>query len=278
MSSIFAISTKDSVITDMATSADALIAAGENRQVYAASWLRLSEQLNRLVISQYPAIEVKLTSLSQLITQISEAEQKLADSEIRNGEDFRDIVARYEVVYRCSEAYLQTQTTFKTATEVLTQALKKQETESQKPDYEKVKVKIEAAVATATTNKRNSLEAAKTAILDLIRERQKYRKFKIRKLREGWSKYAAVLKSTADVETGVFNQVKGVLAEMREFQEPPPEEVAQIGQEIEAQLGQAPPPAVVPNAAEAVVEEGGQEQGRVEEPAQAEEPPADATE
>jgi hypothetical protein len=240
-STLFALGEKDIVLRDMIASMKGFFSAGEGRQKYAASWRSLSAKLAAMLSSQNSEIHPKVDSLCGLLGRLADAEQELAASEIRAAEDFRDIIERYDVLFRCNEEYLQAKKEFGSATEALARVKAADSAESTKPSYEKTKYRLQANVAQARDILKKTIEIYKARTQAMIGVRNRYTAFKIRRLTHGWVLYGNALKQNCETELELLQQVKGVLAELRIAGEAA---AAEVEEAIEQQLAEAPAAAV----------------------------------
>ena len=243
---IFTLASKDPVLNDMVTSAKSLMGAATVRQKYAADWRKFGEKLKAFVNSQNPDVAEKMQTLSDLLNEVGDAEDALALDEIRNADDFRDIIERYAVLFRVNEEYLQAKLAYKRATDALADAIQKDKVESTKPTYDRNRPKLLAAIERSKGQKRASLLRFKEQTEALIDQRGRYTRFKVRKMVEGWTRYGNGLKKMCEVETDIFQRVKEVLNELRESGNVNNEAVDQMERQIEKQAQAAPPPSQPP--------------------------------
>ena len=254
---MFNLAHKDPILNTMVASAKALLAAGEARKKYAADWRKIGEALKKMVNTQNPEVADKMEELCGLFNDVAVAEEALADDEIRNADDFRDIIERYGVLFRTNEAYLQAKLEDKRASEALSEALAKEEAEKSKPNYESNRPKLLAAVEKARGMKKAATEMYKEKTSALIDQRKRYTKFKVRKMIEGWTRYGNGLKKMCDAETDIFQRMKGCLNNMRKDDAVTHEAVDALEQQIEQHMENAPPavPQVLANAVPPPMEE-----------------------
>ena len=246
---IFTLASKDPVLNDMVTSAKSLMGAATVRQKYAADWRKFGEKLKAFVNSQNPDVAEKMQTLSDLLNEVSDAENALAQDEIRNADDFRDIIERYAVLFRVNEEYLQAKLAYKRATDALADAIQKDKVESTKPTYDRNRPKLLAAIERSKAQKRASLIRFKEQTEALLDQRGRYTRFKVRKMVEGWTRYGNGLKRMCETETDIFQRIKEVLNELRESGNVNHEAVDQMERQIEQQAQAAPPPSPPPQDA-----------------------------
>jgi hypothetical protein len=212
---MFTLGHKDSILNDMVVSAKAMIGAGERRLKYANDWKEIGPIMSHLVVSQSPDVAEKMTAAVTILNQVSEVEGKLAQDEMRNGEDFRDVIERYEVLFRTNEVYLESKQRLRSANEDLDASIEKDKREALKPTYERNRPKLEISISKAKDGKRVAVEKSKEAIRNLINAREKYTRFKVRRLKQGWIRYGTGLSTTCEKEIELFTRLRNILEDMK---------------------------------------------------------------
>lgn len=254
---MFSVTHRDPIVNIMVRSAKGLMEAGEARKKYANDWRKIGQSLKVMVTSQNPDVADRMQTLCDLFGEIAAAEDALADDEIRNADDFRDIVERYGVLYRVNEEYMHARMANDRATEALKEATAKDQLESTKPTYERNRPKLLAAVEKAKGVKRATVDRLRDMTKALIEQRSKYTHFKVRKMIEGWTRYGTGMKRMCDTEMEVFQRIKDLLSELRSGGSVTHEAVDALERQIERQVSEAPAVAPPPQEllADAVAEE-----------------------
>lgn len=248
--SIFA-SNKTILLQDMVTVHEYLDKASSARKKYAESWKNLGKTLQTMIVGQTSAISGQINQFTSLIDEISQVHSRLADEELRNAEDFRDIFERYEVMYRANNEYTSAKTLFRAASKDLENARKKNESEKTKPDYEvKRRVKLEAEIEKCKSQKAKYLDLVKTNLSALILAREKYDKFKVRRLCEGWTRYGHALKVESENESAIIDRIQECLAEMKGQNSVNPENLTQIESALQKHIESSPEPEFTPTPVE----------------------------
>jgi hypothetical protein len=225
--------------------------AATARKRYSDSWKNLGRMLQGMIIGQTSVISGQISQFTSLINEIADVHSRLAAEELRNAEDFRDIFERYEVMYRANTEYSNAKTLFLAASKDLESARKKNETEKTKPDYEaKRRVKLEAEIEKGKSAKAKYLELVKTNLANLITQREKYDKFKVRRLCEGWTRYGHALKIESENESAIIDRIQECLAEMKGQNSVNPENLAQIETALQKHIEEAPQPEFTPTPVE----------------------------
>jgi hypothetical protein len=178
-------------------------------------------------------------SLVTLLGKFADAELVLSDAEVRAAEDFRDIIARYDVLFRANEEYLQAKNAYDASAAATKRAAAADLAESTKPSYEKSKYTLQANLQKAKDAQRKALETYKEKATQLIDVRNRYTKFKVRCLRHGWNLYGTALKQAAQTEGVLLQEIKGIFAGLR-VAGAPKEVVSQAEQAVQQQIDVAP--------------------------------------
>ncbi|KAK8834330.1 hypothetical protein M9Y10_032775 [Tritrichomonas musculus] len=250
--SIFA-SKKDQLCKDMDVVYHGLHNASEARLQYAKGWEDFGKTSAIMLTSQIPELETQFQELEKLFTEVANIHRQLAQEESRNAEDFRDVIERFSVVYRVSEEYSTRKQQWKEACDNFDSANKKIEIEKLKGTYQKNQAKLEANLAAAKKEKSDFLRRIKRKCQQLIDEKNKYNKFKIRRFRSGWTRYSNALKVASEAEIDVYGRIRDYLSQLN-IENPEAAKVAEAA--VNEQLSKpAPGPAPIPNHEEETNEE-----------------------
>lgn len=171
-----------------------------------------------------------------LCAKYGESQSRLAEAEIRNSEDFRDVAERFTVVYRANNEYIDQKRKFRELEEALKNAIKKNEEESQKSNYAKNQAKLEANIKKLRTEKKEAYELTKQKLRDLIDTRNKYNAFKIRRFCHGWSLLGEALKAEGQTMSQVLDQISECLSSLSLSKEA----AAEVQQAVQDQVAAAP--------------------------------------
>jgi hypothetical protein len=185
-----------------------------------------------MAVPQIPSLEESLQQLSSLFAELAAIHTALADKEERNAEDFRDVIERFDVVFRINNEYNDRNNEFNSASAALTAAEKKIEIERSKPTFEKVRFKMEQQLAASKAGKTEALKRLKEALARLIQAKAADNKFKVRRWKHGWLLYAAAIKEAAQKEMEIFVRIRDHLAGMSIDGSAPPQLEAQIAEKI----------------------------------------------
>jgi tetratricopeptide (TPR) repeat protein len=239
-STLFALGEKDAVLRDMISSMKGLFTASEERRKYSTKWQTLAKRLSAILISQVPDAKSQAESLSESLNKIADAELSLSTAEGRAAEDFRDIIERYEVLFRTNEEYLQAKSQYEDAAVASKKAVDADIAGSTKPTYvEKTKYTLQANMTRTKDLQKRALETFKEKATAMIDARNRYTAFKIRRLTHGWILYGTTLKQTAETEIETMTSIKGILVDFR-AKGGNEETIAQAEVEIQKQIQEAP--------------------------------------
>ena len=219
----------DAAINDMREINHGLHGAADARSKYSENLIILGETLHTLAESQNPDYGEGFAKLEEQFKHISEIEKTLSEEEVRNSEDFRDIIERYFVVSRANKTYMDCKALYQKAGEALESAKNKNTLEMNKATYEKNKFKLEAAIDKAKANKQQALDNLKQSIRDLIEARKKYDAFKIRRLVSGWTRYGNALKTACDAELSAYKEAQNLINDLKNNAPQPAESNANGG-------------------------------------------------
>ena len=237
---------KDKLCADMSAVYDGLISAVKHRREYAKSWTSFGQNASVMAISQLPDHKEKLEEFAKLFAEVGEIHMELANKEERNAEDFRDVIERFAVVYRVNEEYNIRKEQWDDACKELEKAQRTIDVESQKPTYSSKAPKLQANLEKAKQLKRDCLRRYKRKVLQFIRVKEQYCKFKVRRIKHGFLLYAEAMREAARKEMDVFVRIRDHLNNLKSGDEPVAAAVAeQLSQE-------APAPAPVAAASEVI--------------------------
>ena len=167
-----------------------IMSISESRLSYARNLRRFAERLNQLITSVVPSEADKFKTLAGFYIEAASVNEELAASENRTSEDIRDLLERFAVVTRTNDAYQKQTDVMQDKSHALIDAMATEIAEQKKPTYEKVRYKIEEKVGSAKAAKNASVMELKESIRHLISEKEKYNKFKVRRLEHAWTTYA----------------------------------------------------------------------------------------
>lgn len=237
--SIFA-SRKDQLCKDMDSVYQGLHNASEARLQYAKGWEDFGATSLNMLVSQIPELELQFQDLQKLFSEVAAIHVKLAQEESRNAEDFRDIIERFAVVFRVSEEYGIRKDQWREAQTNYDNQAKKIEIEKAKGTYDKNRFKLDSQLAQCKQDKIDFLRRVKRKCAQLITEKEKYNAFKVRRLRQGWTRYSNALKEASEAEYEVYGKIRDFLAQLK-LDNPEAASIAENA--INEQITNTPPPA-----------------------------------
>lgn len=208
-------SDKDLAVAEMKEIYKYLITAGNERIRYSEFLREFGANMREMVVSQNEDVIEYMDRFRDLFTQISECQYRLAKAEMRNAEDFNDVSERFFVYYRVNDEYKLVKEKFNKCSKDLKEARQKNEVESQKATYHKNKEKLIANIEKLVELKRELLEQTKCKLEYLIKCRELYASFKIRRFKEGWTNYGRALKTESERELAIIGKIEDLLNELQ---------------------------------------------------------------
>jgi hypothetical protein len=239
-------SARELICDDLIATHNGLVAAVQARREYARSWTKFGKAINTMAYGQLPPLASEFEKLSDLFNEVAEIHATLSDVEDRNADDFRDIYERFDVLYRQSHVNSEAKAEFMSAFAAY-EAIKKQvQVEREKPTWAKVELKFLQQEAGAKGMLRAARDRYRGTLQELVRVREAYTAFKIRRLRSGFLLYVRALRQASEKELDVFARIQELLSGLSLSGE--------AAAALDAQLVAAPPEAVAPEAIVAVIE------------------------
>jgi hypothetical protein len=162
------------------------------------------------VLSQNATATKQAIAVADLFPGIADTEAWLADAESRAAEDLRDIVEGYDVVFRCNEVCSDTMGAYGCACLELNSAVADQRESSAGATH-----RLRAAVERAKGQKRRTLAPFREVVTRMIEVRERYVRFKGRRMEHAWQTFGRAIAVWADAERPLFAQLREALAEWR---------------------------------------------------------------
>ncbi|EAX92633.1 hypothetical protein TVAG_421570 [Trichomonas vaginalis G3] len=263
-------SKKEILVNDMKEVYEGLKGAAEGRMKYANGWKDFANYTKIMVLSQNSTIQPQMDRFVDLFTKVAECQQKIAEAELRNAEDFNDVSERFAVVFRKNNEYNDQKRTFREYEANLKDAIAKNEAESKKPNYAKSQQKLEAAIEKYKSLKAEALELTKQRLRDVIEAREAYNKFKVRRFQHGWILYGQTLRDESQKEASYLKQIEELLLSLKSDLESG--KISEIQDQIQTHIEAAPEPVDVVAASQALEAPAPEIPQPAEEPQPVEEP------
>ncbi|EAX97548.1 hypothetical protein TVAG_006790 [Trichomonas vaginalis G3] len=240
-------SRKTVLLHDMTSIQKYLRYAADYHAEYAKTWKTMGENLFQMMTGQNSAITPQMTRFSEIMAEIGQCHERLAAEELRNSEDFNDIIERYNVLYRTNSEHVAAKEKYKAACAALEKAIETDKAEESRPDYEaKRKVKCQNEIEKQRSNKAQTLKDTISTLEALIATRTKYSAFKVRRLISGWNRFGHALKVESQNEIDLIAKAQDVLDEIKNTKVVDPENLKNMERAIESHIEAAPAPAIVP--------------------------------
>jgi len=245
-STLLAIGDKDPLQNTLISCIKSLFSAAGARRKYAGSWEQLAPALAKMVSSQSQSVSAQLTSLSDLFGKVRDAEFALSNAEERTAEDLRDIVERYDVLFRVNEVYLAAKDSYAEATEAHEAAVAADQKEQGKSSYERNKFLLQAKIDQEKAHRQKALENLRSTLDRTITERARYLAFKNRRLTHAWATYGTQLLEMITVETRLFQQIRDALRCLHRSEAVPAEAVVAMEAVVDEQIASRDAIPVIP--------------------------------
>ena len=144
-----------------------------------------------LVDNESPEFNSYIKEIFAKFSNSLDCEERLVDGYERMTEDFNDVAERFCVVYRCSVASSEA----KSKVKEYKSKVDKLKGELDNDDVKK-KDKIKAELEKAIQCKKDAIKNAEERIQDLIDEKDKYNKFKVKRLKHAYTYMGDVMSET----------------------------------------------------------------------------------
>ncbi|KAH0794696.1 hypothetical protein GPJ56_001448 [Histomonas meleagridis] len=198
------------------------------------------EHLTKIVEQEAPEFNQIMTEISSKLTSSLDNEEALINAYERFAEDFNDVSARFEVVYRLSQETSACKRHLKECRAKIEKARLDLELDEQKGSPKKIK--LQAELEKAIQQKREALQDVQAKMEEFINVKVRYNKFKVRRLSHAYTYLAKVLRSSlggasSDLESvlSLCNQSRENIDYIVEGKEPPkpvePEETYKVPEE-----------------------------------------------
>ena len=202
---------KNEVCYDLLVTYERLISAAKHRKEYGLKWEQVGKLVADMAKSQVPELEEKYNELAELFHRIGKHHKRLARREIRNAEDYRDVVERFNVVYRVQEEKDDKKDDYEKAEKALKKAQAAIEANQSNPNFGSMKTKLEGNLNIAKEKAHTALFHYKRKLAQLVQVRNTYNLLKVQRMKHGSLEYANALKKYAEKDIELFLKVKELL-------------------------------------------------------------------
>jgi DNA anti-recombination protein RmuC len=152
------------------------------------------QMLTRLIRKQAPEFLDIMSHLGEPFLAAIAHERTLSAAEARLAEDLNDLSVRYEVVQRVTDEANEARAKVKQCTQKIASLKASLQKDEQKGGLNKVK--LESDIRGSIEAKRRAIDTAEAKMEELIRYRQGYNDFKIRRLRHGYQNLGTAVAET----------------------------------------------------------------------------------
>ena len=235
---------KDQLCENMDYIYSGLLEEVKAREDYSKSLKNLGTCLVELVKAEIPQFEKEFQEISDLLSQYSDSNSQFAQAQHRNADDFRDVSERFFVVYRINVEYVMLNNAYVDALTAYNDAKSKNESQKSSPKYDQMKEKLEANIKSSFEALEKCYEDRKVKLEQFIIAKEKYSDFKVRRFKQGWTRYTNGLKTFIETNTGILNEIRAKLQGLA--QKIPKEKLESINNSILEHLSNEPIPSNYP--------------------------------
>jgi exonuclease VII large subunit len=171
-----------------------------------------------MIESIAPEYTSVMQQISGSLSKVGLLHRQFVSAESRSAEEFRDICERQSVVQRVSNEFTDAYNAFKQVTDALNESVTnkaKAQGRSLKPGKER---SLNEAIQKCVNLKEQSSAFLAVKIKELIRQRERFVRFKERKIRTGFEIYAEHLRNFLENKVTVMADIEKLSLELRELQ------------------------------------------------------------
>jgi hypothetical protein len=195
-----------------------MTAQSQRRILYSQSWINFSKSLLNMINFITPEYISVMEQISGLLSKVGLLHRQLASAESFSAEEFRDIFERQSVVQRVSNEFTDAYNKFKQTTNALNESVTnkaKVQKSFIKPDKER---KLNEMIQKCVKLKEESSIFLTQKIKELIWQRERFVRFKQRKIQRGIEIYVEELKNFLENEMTVMLNIEKLNLELLELQ------------------------------------------------------------
>jgi hypothetical protein len=235
----------------------ALANESAHRLRYSQSWLDLSRSSLSLVTSTVPECASTWQEVCVLFSRLSAIHRELAEQQNRSSDEFRDVFERQNVVQRISDEYRNLHGAFNRASDQLLHATVNKANEQVRPSYERRERGLNDAIQRAITAKRRAADDLKAKLRELIEQRQRFGRYKLRKLKSGFVGYVVAVKAALEQEMDVMAGIEELVGKLQTDSARMPPAFQAYEREFRALVAKRPQPLKEVVGAEQAGDDGG---------------------
>jgi CII-binding regulator of phage lambda lysogenization HflD len=220
----------------------------QRRICYSQTWIDLGKSLLDVIETTAPELISVIEQISGSFSKLGLLQRQLAVAESRSAEEFRDIFERQIVVQRVSNEYVDAFNMFKRASDGLAQAVtNKAKAQGQALTAGKERT-LNSAIQAAVKLKEDASAVLKSKIQELIRQRERFVRFKERKIKIGFQIYVDHLIDVLGNEVMVMSNIEKLSSELNASPAMLPPEFRAYEEEFRSLVAARPPPVTLPQA------------------------------
>ena len=167
-----------------------------------------------LLQEEAPEFVDKFKEIAGLMTQSLGCDKTIAGAEERLMEDFNDIKARFEVLFRTTDETGDAKQKLREARHRISKL--RQDLEQDEAKGGRRKFKIEADIQAALAMKRQEIENCDKMFHELMSTRDRYNRFKVRRLRNAYANLGRKISESSMEQQEILGKLQKCISEARE--------------------------------------------------------------
>ena len=163
------------------------------------------EKAKELFKNETPELYNKFENIMNKFSEILDQEQLIQQCENRVVEDFNDIAARFDVIFRTSEETVEKTSAVKRATTTITKLREDLNADLAKGGAKQAKIQNE--ITNTIEIKKKAIGEAEIKIKEFIAVKEKYNSFKVRRLQHAYHSFGEILLQTSSKLSELYEQL-----------------------------------------------------------------------
>ena len=171
-------------------------------------------KMEALIAEEAPEFLEKFKEIAGIMTQSIQCDDRIASAEERLMEDYNDIKARFEVLFRTTEDTGESKIKLREARYLITKL--RQDLETDRAKGGKKQYKIEAEIRAAIDSKKTAIEDLEKMYVELTSTRDRYNRFKVRRLRNAYGNLGREVAAASNEQQEILGRLRKCIGEARE--------------------------------------------------------------
>jgi hypothetical protein len=190
-----------------------------------------------------------------LFSRLSDIHRELAEQQHRSADEFRDVFERQNVIQRITDEYRNLHGAFNRASDQLVHATVNKANEQVRSSYTRLERALNEAIQRAISAKRRTADDLKAKLRELIEQRQRFTRYKTRKLASGFVGYVVAVKAALEQEIDAIASIEALVAKLQTAPATMPPAFRAYEQEFRTLVAKKPQPQLLKDVVE--VDDGG---------------------